>query len=154
MGEAQGGAADSGTVHVLLAEDDPWIRESFGFLLRDAGYDVLEAADGVATMDALLLSPHSLVVVLDLIMPRLTGFDVLQRVAKDEVLRTRHAYIVCSAKSPSPEHIGPHFAELLAQLNIAYIARPCGIDVLLDAVAAAAERNRPDDAAGREERLA
>jgi CheY-like chemotaxis protein len=137
-------------VRVLLADDDPWIRASFGLLLRDAGYEVLEVADGVATMDALLLSPLPLVVVLDLIMPRLTGFDLLLRVAKDEVLRTRHAYVVCSAKAPSAERIGEHFVSLLAHLNITYIARPCDIDVLLDAVAAAAARLCPEEGSSRQ----
>ena len=140
MDDALVEASEGGTVHVLLAEDDPWIRESFGFLLRDDGYDVLEATDGVETLDTLLLSPHPLVVVLDLLMPRLTGFEVLQRVANDEVLRTRHGYIVGSAQSPSAEHIGSHFVDLLARLNIAYVARPCDIEVLLDAVEAAAKR--------------
>jgi CheY-like chemotaxis protein len=137
-------APDRGTARVLVADDDPWIRESFGFLLREAGYEVLEATDGVETLDALLISPHPLVVVLDLLMPRLTGFEVLDRVARDQVLCTRHAFVVCSAQPGGPERIGANFAALLASLHIGYIARPCDINVLLSAVATAAERICPE----------
>jgi CheY-like chemotaxis protein len=139
-----------GTVRVLIADDDPWIRESFRLLLREDGYSVLEAADGVAAMDILLLSPHRLVVLLDLIMPRLSGFDVLARVADDPVLSSRHAYVATSAGASSPERIGPQFTALLARLGVAYVARPCDIGVLLAAVAAAARRIAPPrDASGR-----
>lgn len=142
------------TVRVLLADDDPWIRESFGFLLRDAGYEVLEAVDGIEAMDALLLSEHPLVVVLDLVMPKLTGFEVLNRVARDKVLCRRHTYIVSSAQPGGPERVGPNFASLLEALNIPYISRPCDIDVLLTAVASAAERLAPEHRRGRKRKPA
>jgi CheY-like chemotaxis protein len=139
---------------VLLADDDPWIRESVGFLLRDAGYQVLEAADGVETLDMLVLSEHPLVVVLDLVMPRMTGFEVLQRVARDAHLGTHHAYVVCSALAGGPQRVGEHFTALLELLQIAYVARPFDMDVLLAAVGADAERLYPGSGARRLDDLA
>jgi CheY-like chemotaxis protein len=128
---------------VLLVDDDPSIRESFGFLLRDAGYVVRDASDGMEALDTLLRSEEPLIVVLDLLMPRMTGFEVLQRVADDPVLQARHAYVVCSAQPLRPELVGEHFLRLLERLAIAVVPRPCDIDVLLAAVDAAAERLRP-----------
>jgi twitching motility two-component system response regulator PilH len=115
---------------VLLADDDPWIRESFGFLLRDTGYVVLDASDGVEALDVLLLSEEPLIVVLDLLMPRMTGYEVLQRVASDEALQTRHAYVVCAAHPSNQDRIGEHVAHLLASLDAPFILRPCDIEVL------------------------
>ena len=140
--------------HVLLADDDPWIHESFGFLLRDAGYTVRDASDGVEALDTLLLREEPLVVVLDLLMPRMTGFEVLQRVAHDEVLQTRHAYVVSSAQAIRPDLVGEHFARLLERLGSAFVLRPRDIDVLLAAVDAAVERLRPGSRTRRRDELA
>ncbi len=54
-------------------DDDPWIRESLTFLLTEAGYEPLTASDGVEALDTLLVSDGRLVVLLDLLMPRMTG---------------------------------------------------------------------------------
>jgi len=127
-------------LRVLIVDDDPWIRESLTFLLSDAGYETLTASDGVEALDTLLVSQEQLVVVLDLQMPQLTGFEVLTRVASDDHLATQHGYIICSAKAPTAEHIGPHFAALLQRLNIPFVARPFDNDVLVQAVEEIASR--------------
>lgn len=61
---------------VLIAEDDRDIREVLAELLRDEGYTVLTAVDGVAAL-ASIERDHPDVVVLDLWMPRKTGSEVL-----------------------------------------------------------------------------
>jgi CheY-like chemotaxis protein len=133
-------------LRVLIVDDDPWIRETLTFLLSTEGYETLTANDGVEALDTLVASDERLVVVLDLLMPHMTGFEVLTRVAIDDHLATQHGYIVYSAQAPSAEHIGPHFVGLLRRLNIPFIARPFDIDVLLQAVEEIASRLLPPEA--------
>ncbi len=65
--------------HVLIVDDDASVRSTFAALLQHAGYAVIEADDGDVALEVL---SHSYVdvVILDLAMPRLDGYEVLARV--------------------------------------------------------------------------
>ena len=67
----------SGT-HILLVEDDPFLSSLAGEHLRKRGYDVRIAADGRAALAAVDRQIPSLVL-LDLIMPEMGGFEVLKK---------------------------------------------------------------------------
>jgi CheY-like chemotaxis protein len=120
---------------ILIADDDPDTRDALRIVLEDAGYAVLEAGDGVATLDALLLSTTPLVVLLDVLMPRLSGYEVLLQVAGDPLLRAHHAYIVLSAAQLTDVRVGPRFSELVAQLSALVVPKPFDIDEVLRCVA-------------------
>src|SRR5215813_821440 len=63
---------------ILVADDEPGVRESLAEILRDAGYVVQTAADGTAALKA--LEEHDFgVVVTDLRMPGADGLAVLKR---------------------------------------------------------------------------
>jgi len=72
-------------MHVLVVDDDRDIRGTLRVALEDAGYTVHEAPDGLSAMDLLLTSPFPLVVLLDLMMPRMTGSEILELFANDSV---------------------------------------------------------------------
>ena len=117
---------------VLIVDDEPDIRQSVRILLEDAGYHIEEAADGLAALEILRSSPHPMVVLLDLMMPKLDGHGMLGVIAGDRRLAERHRYIVMSATHrtlPLP------FATLLTSLRITVVAKPFDLDTLLDAVA-------------------
>ncbi|CAN5146583.1 response regulator transcription factor [soil metagenome] len=63
---------------VLLADDEPDILEPVSYALRSAGFEVDCATDGEAALDAALHGDYD-VVVLDVIMPKLSGTDVCRR---------------------------------------------------------------------------
>jgi DNA-binding response OmpR family regulator len=67
---------------ILIADDDPTIVVSLQFLLEQAGYKVRVARDGQEAMDALAREVPDLLL-LDVMMPRLSGYDVCQRVRED-----------------------------------------------------------------------
>ncbi|MEM6438430.1 MAG: response regulator [Pseudomonadota bacterium] len=67
---------------VLIAEDEPHIVESLRFILSREGYDVADAADGEAAWDSLDAAPPD-VLILDVMLPRLNGFDLLRRLRAD-----------------------------------------------------------------------
>ncbi len=68
---------------VLVADDAQDILDLCETLLTEAGYVVLLATDGAEAM-RLIREEHPDVVVLDLLMPRMTGFDVLRELRQDE----------------------------------------------------------------------
>ncbi|MBF0606619.1 MAG: HD domain-containing phosphohydrolase [Candidatus Magnetobacterium sp. LHC-1] len=71
---------DQGKAHILVTDDDPFVRESLSILLRENGYDVMTCSNA---MDALeLVSAHSEildVVLTDIKMPGISGVGLLDR---------------------------------------------------------------------------
>ena len=57
---------------VLVVDDDPDIRDVIHVYLRNEGYQVIEAADGVAALD-ILRSDRVHLMILDVMMPRMDG---------------------------------------------------------------------------------
>ena len=84
-----------GRTTVLLAEDDPDVLHIVDARLRAAGYRTVLTLDGQQTLDALERESPA-VVLLDLMMPKLTGFDVLMRLRERQGHRPRT--IVISAR--------------------------------------------------------
>ncbi len=61
---------------ILVVEDSPFLRYAARAVLQRRGYVVLEAADGQEAMDIMAQARPDLVL-LDLVMPRLSGAEVL-----------------------------------------------------------------------------
>jgi DNA-binding response OmpR family regulator len=72
-------------VDVLIAEDEPSILESLDFILRRAGWSIASVTDGEAALLALRQSMPR-VLVLDVMLPRRSGFEVLKQIRADSVL--------------------------------------------------------------------
>ncbi|MEL6583357.1 MAG: response regulator [Pseudomonadota bacterium] len=73
---------------VLIVEDEANIAESISFLLEREGYEVSLLSDGAAAFDAVHASRPDLVV-LDVMLPNRSGFDVLNDIrASDTTART------------------------------------------------------------------
>lgn len=70
-------------IRVLLAEDEPHIVESLTFLLERAGYQVDVETDGRAALEAALDNVPD-VLVLDVMLPELDGYEVLRRLRSDD----------------------------------------------------------------------
>lgn len=71
---------------ILVADDEPHIRRILQFRLEEAGYRVVQACDGRTALDLLAQEQPDLVL-LDLMMPHLDGFEVLQRIRQDRETR-------------------------------------------------------------------
>ena len=73
-------------IDILIAEDEPSILESLDFILRRAGWSIAAVTDGEAVLSTLRRTPPKLVV-LDVMLPRRSGFDVLKQIRADDLLR-------------------------------------------------------------------
>ncbi|TKB88796.1 MAG: response regulator [Nitrospira sp.] len=67
---------------IVVADDDRMFRKVAETTLRRQGYDVATASDGEEALQ-LIRSERPDMIVLDLIMPKLQGFDVLQTLKQD-----------------------------------------------------------------------
>jgi CheY-like chemotaxis protein len=124
-------------VNILVVDDDDAIRETLRFALEDAGYQVSEAAEGMAALRLLRSTRERMVVLLDLMMPGLDGAGVLGAVAGDHQLATKHSYILVTANTRT---LTLAFANLLSNLHVPTLRKPFDIDDLLKAVARASDR--------------
>jgi CheY-like chemotaxis protein len=88
-------SGDAGKTTILLAEDDADVVYILDARLRAAGYRTLLAFDGEQTLQALAQHPPA-AIVLDLMMPKRTGFDVLMKLRERPAPRPRA--IVLSAR--------------------------------------------------------
>ena len=125
---------------ILVAEDDLNIREGLVDTLASEGYRVTAASDGD---EALALFRQSTVdlVILDIMMPRKSGYDVCREIRRRD--RTV-PIIMLTAKGEEVDKV------VGLQLGADdYVTKPFGIHELLARIEAVLRRSRPEDAAAR-----
>ena len=86
---------------ILVVEDDSAVRQGVVDALTFAGYEVLSASDGRAGRKAALSARYDLLL-LDLILPHFTGFDILEALQES---RAGQAVIILSAKGEENDRI-------------------------------------------------
>lgn len=126
-----------GTVGVLIVEDDDSIREVLTELLEDVGYVVFIAHNGRVALERLRSHPEGLVVLLDLIMPDMDGYSLLQVIADESSLATKHACILMSATATM---LPARVALLAKELKVTVLSKPFNLDEVLQEVEKAANR--------------
>ena len=115
-------------VGVLIADDEPGMRETLVDILADYGYRVVAAPDGDAALAAIRRDPFH-VVVMDIRMPGRDGVAVLREVGSPPprvILMTAYA---------SPEML----AQAREANAFAVVKKPFNVPELLELVAGAAE---------------
>ena len=70
---------------ILVVEDDPVVRELIEFKLSSAGHEILMEGDGEAGLEAARAHQPDLVI-LDWMMPKLTGLEVCEAIRADETI--------------------------------------------------------------------
>ena len=113
---------------VLVADDEPNIVISLEYLLKREGYTVIVARDGQEALDAIELERPDLVL-LDVMMPKKTGFEVCQAVRASEALQTTKI-LMLTAKGRDTD-----VAKGLALGADAYMTKPFATRELVQKVA-------------------
>jgi two-component system response regulator ResD len=85
---------------VLVVDDEPIVRDVLARYLTRAGYDVSDAGDGRAALEAISVTPPD-VILLDLMLPEVNGLDVLRTVRSTSDVPV----IVLSARSDERDRI-------------------------------------------------
>lgn len=119
-------------MRVLIVEDEPHIVLSLEVLLERAGYDTATSTDGEEALERVReLRPD--VVLLDIMMPKRSGYEVCRAIKSDPALRSIPV-IILSAKGQE--------VEILRGLELgacAYICKPFGNAEVLEAIRGAVE---------------
>jgi DNA-binding response OmpR family regulator len=131
---------------VLVTDDGPEIRLMSTMLLRKAGYEVLEASTGQECLDIVQVH-HPDLVLLDVILPDMTGIQVCKQIKNDESLKDIFV-ILASGIQVSSEHQ----AEGLDIGADGYIIRPIPNKEFLARVQAGERIKKAEDALREKER--
>lgn len=87
---------------IMLVEDDPNMRELLRSSLSDAGWQVTEADNGQLALERIFADPPPLII-LDLMLPIVDGFEVLRAIRRSPDERIRNIpVLVLSAKNLTP----------------------------------------------------
>lgn len=89
---------------VLLVDDDEEIRSTLGAVLQAEGFDVVEARNGLHALQQLLRQPLPDVILLDMTMPVMTGFEFLELQQEDP--RIRHLPVIAVTVHAKAVEIG------------------------------------------------
>ena len=92
------------TPRVLVAEDDRLLRTAAVSTLRRAGFDVLAAEDGEQAF-ALAAAERPDLVLLDLVMPRVDGFEALRRLKADPETRAIPVIVLSNLGTESDQTV-------------------------------------------------
>jgi CheY-like chemotaxis protein len=85
-------ASDSSAATILVCDDDPSLRELVRAVLG-SGYHFVEAADGAEALQLIRELPPDLIV-LDVMLPGLSGIEVLEAIRGDELLRDLKVVVI------------------------------------------------------------
>ena len=126
---------------ILVVDDEEGIRELVGTYLRNEGFDVEQVADGETALERFRNQPFDLLV-LDLRLPGLDGYDVLREIRRDSSVYV----IMLTARSEE--------ADKLIGLELGaddYVTKPFSPRELVARVRAVLRRRREDGGSGDDE---
>jgi CheY-like chemotaxis protein len=112
--------------HVLVVEDDPRWRAALARLLEKKGYLVRCAADGLEALDCLRTAPRVGVILLDLNVPVLDGWEFLRRRQLDPAMASIPVIVVSA--------LGEAAARGGAPGGVDYLQKPVDVEELFAAV--------------------
>lgn len=110
---------------VLIVDDDEGFRETLRDAFEDAGYDVAVAADGVDAMRALTERSNVRIVILDLVMPRMSGREVYDAMQADPALASIPVIVATSDGTNAPAGARTLTKPLDLHRLLAEVARQC-----------------------------
>jgi CheY-like chemotaxis protein len=111
---------------VLIVEDDPDLREAYGQILLDGGWSIVPAADGIEALRALEDGHRPCVVLLDLRMPQMDGWELSKRIHRHREWRSVPIVVLAAHYRVADE------AQRLGARE--WLLKPVGADRLLEVV--------------------
>jgi CheY-like chemotaxis protein len=116
MNEISADSTTSGTTRVLVVDDDDDVRNLLQELLAEEGYDSAAVPNGQLALDWLRSSPDApSLILLDLMMPQMDGWEFLTRIDEEPELRAIPVAIMSAHPSvrqdfeTRPSHFGEFF---------------------------------------------
>jgi CheY-like chemotaxis protein len=118
--------AAPGMHRVLVVDDDDDIREAFATYLAAVGFDVVTACDGADALRVLRAARDFCLVVLDLFMPGMNGWEFREQQLRDPDLAGIPVVVVSAAGRDSGMAALHAVAQLPKPVDFARLAAVCG----------------------------
>jgi DNA-binding response OmpR family regulator len=114
--------------HIVCIEDEPEMIDLIQLILNRRGFEVVGAPGGKEGLQ-MVRDTHPDLVLLDLMMPDMDGWEVYQQMKADESTRSIPVIIVTAKAQNIDKVLGLHIAKVDD-----YIAKPFGPQELVDSV--------------------
>lgn len=88
---------------VLVVEDDDDIREVVASALASEGFQVYQAESGVRALELLREMPHPSLILADLMMPIMSGWELIKALSEDDRLATLPVVVVSAVDHDAPQ---------------------------------------------------
>ena len=115
-------------VTILVADDSVYMRQSLRLTFEHVGYRVIEARDGIEALEYLTADQTPDVLLLDIEMPNLNGYDLLN------ILHSQPALADCKTILLTSRSSEKHRQRAMELGAYAFLGKPCSQEVLLDTV--------------------
>ena len=122
---------------VLVVDDEEPIRRTVGLVLKNAGYDVMEAADGGKAIEVLNSGDNPMMVdtiICDIRMPKIDGVEAIS------YFRSQYPSIPVIVLTGYPD--ADLSSSLMKDGVVEYLVKPVGREKLLGAVSGAIKRRK------------
>ena len=146
-------------IRILAVDDEPDLRSLLRILLKNKGYEVLEAASGQEAVDLVRSEPHIDLVIMDIMMPGLDGIQACAEIRKFSTVpmlfltaKTQLADKADAYASGGDDYLAKPFSQNELMLKVESLTRryriykgkqeaPSGIELSLDERRGCAVRN-------------
>ena len=88
---------------VLIVEDDADIREVVASALEAEGFQVYQADTGARALEVLREMPHPSLILADLMMPVMNGWDLIRALSQDDRLATLPVVVMSALDQEEPQ---------------------------------------------------
>ena len=112
---------------ILLVDDEPNILEAVGFLVQQQGYSVLKAQNGADALHK-IKNQRPRVIVLDVMMPGMDGFEVARQIRANAVYNNTHIIFLTAKGTDQDKKNG------YAKGGEVYITKPFDNEELVDTI--------------------
>lgn len=119
---------DTEIKHILCIEDEPEMIDLIRLILGRRGFEVIGAAGGKEGLEKVRQEPPDLIL-LDLMMPDMDGWEVYQQIKADEKIKDIPVIVVTAKAQSIDKVLGLHIAKVDD-----YIAKPFSPQDLLNSV--------------------
>jgi len=113
---------------ILIVDDSEMVRSFYYYVLKNAGFEVKSAMDGVDGLEKLLQNPDMELVITDINMPNMDGYSMIERIREDPQFETIPIIIISTEQEASDKQRG-----FDAGADI-YVVKPVEPSVLIENV--------------------
>ncbi len=116
------------TKKILIVDDSEMVRNFYYYILKNAGFEVKSAIDGVDGLEKLFQDPEIELVVTDINMPNMDGYSMIEKIREDIQFETIPIIIISTEQEASDKQRG---FDVGADI---YVVKPIEPNVLIENV--------------------